>query len=277
MNIGIIGIGTMGSMLAQTWLHAGTVPAEQMMILNRTPQKAFAVAERWPGVRVGTHVGQIADQCEIVFLCIKPLEYRAVLEELRPLLNEQQIVVSITSPVMIAQLEALLPAKIVKLIPSITNSLQAGIALYACGSRIADDDREQLLRLFRALGSPLEIEESLTRIASDMSSCGPAFVSLLLDQWAGAANRCTGMPLPMAQTLLSEMLLGCSRLLTAGGLTPAEIMKKVAVPGGITAAGLAHLQTQTDTLFDELTALTHEKFVEDCHHVAAQCTARSDD
>ena len=50
------------------------------------------------------------------FLCVKPREFRKVLEEIRDVVREEQVVVSITSPVMVRDLEEWLPAKVAKVV-----------------------------------------------------------------------------------------------------------------------------------------------------------------
>jgi len=267
MKTGLIGTGTMGGMLAHTFVQSGVLETDDVVLYNRTPQKALAIAARHNGMIVADNIQQLAEQCQIVFICVKPLEYKEVLDQLQGVINAQHIVITITSPVSIMQLESALPAKIAKLIPSVTNSLQSGVALYTMGERISADERNLLLRLFRGLGLPLEISERHTRIASDMSSCGPAFLSLLLEFWCQAAVTHTGISVSTARQMLAEMVVGLGQLLTCGGVTPAEIIAKVAVPGGITATGLHCLGERCADAFLILTSLTHEKYDEDCRHV----------
>src|SRR5690606_37470767 len=46
--VGFIGIGTMGGMLIDAFLRAGTFRPEQVFIHNRTPQKAHMMAQKYP-------------------------------------------------------------------------------------------------------------------------------------------------------------------------------------------------------------------------------------
>ena len=64
------------------------------------------------------------------------------------------------------------------------------------------------------------------------------------------------------------MLLGTGLLLTEGGLSPADIQARVAVPGGITAKALSLLQRETGGVFNQLIRTTHAKFREDLSKVS---------
>lgn len=154
MNVGFIGTGSMGSLLVQAFLASGSLRPEQVWVTNRTPAKAHALSERFPGLRVTPNAEQVADACDRVFLCVKPLEYRDVLARIANRLRPEQWLISITSPVSVADLEALLAAKVVKVIPSITNGALSGALLVVRGSRFSDAEHRELLGWLRAIGRP---------------------------------------------------------------------------------------------------------------------------
>ena len=89
-----------------------------------------------------------------------------------------------------------------------------------------------------------------TRIVSDLSSCGPAFMACLLQRFVDAAVEETGIPREEARRVASEMFYGTGQLLTKGGMTPEELQARVAVPGGITAKALALLSSELDGVFN---------------------------
>ena len=66
----------------------------------------------------------------------------------------------------------------------------------------------KLLRLFKNISTPLVIEEDITRVSSDIASCGPAFFSYLLQCFINAAVDKTNITHEEATTLVSEMVVG---------------------------------------------------------------------
>lgn len=67
--------------------------------------------------------------------------------------------------------------------------------------------------------------------------------------------------------LAGEMIIGTGKLLTEGGMTPAELQARVAVPGGITAEALALLDISLHSVFPELIQVTHNKYEEDMQKI----------
>jgi len=268
MKIGLIGAGSMGSMLTGAFLRSGTLAPADVAIATRTPAKAEALASRFPGLTVAPSNADAARNVDLLLLCVKPLDFRAVLEEIGPALSPRQILVSITSPVKIAALEALVPCKVAKIVPSVVNETGSGATLFMFGSRLDAADRERLLGLFSAISRPVEIPEKDVRVASDLSSCGPAFMAQLLEQFIDAAAS-FGIGRPLAERLACEMLLGTARLLQEPDCGPAELQRRVSVPGGITAVALEELRQATRGAFLRVLRVTHGKFAEDVERVEA--------
>ncbi len=263
MKVGFIGTGSMGSMLLDAFIASGALMPQQVFASSRTPEKVHLLAQRHPGLNVCSSNTETVKNSDVLFLCVKPLQYKALIHEIGSDLRTEQIVISITSPVQIRHLESCLPCKIAKIIPSITHLTLSGASLCMYGSRITEKDRLLVENLLANISRPLEISESHVRITSDFSSCGPAFISFFLDQWIEAAVDMTGIRRYELTKLAGEMLLGTGRLLTEGGFKPHELQERVAVPGGITAKALALLKQSLGGVFEQLISTTHAKYEED--------------
>lgn len=263
MKVGFIGTGSMGTILIEAFIESGALDPEQIMANNRTLHKVIRLAERYPGLSVARNAGEVASASNFIFICVKPHEYKKVIEDIQPCVIEEQIVVSITSPVLIKHLEDLLPCKIAKIIPSITNYALSGASLCMYSERMLPEDREKLESLLRNISTPHAIEEKYTRITSDLSSCGPAFLCYFVEQFVESAVEITGISRHEANKLVSDMMLGTARLLVDKQITPASLQEKVCVPGGITSEGLKLMEAYMDGMFKQLIYTTHAKYNSD--------------
>ncbi len=267
MKAGFIGTGSMGSILIEALIRSESLRADSITISNRTKSKALDLADKFPGLSFAESNQEVVRSSEIVFICVKPLEYKKVIDEIQPELTPQQIVVSITSPVLIRHLEAKLPCKIAKMIPSITNYQLSGASLCMYGSRMSEADCDSLEALLKPISKPIRISEEFTRVISDLSSCGPAFLSFFMQKFIEAAVLKTGIPETEATALASEMLLGTGKLLTSGEFSPESLKQRVSVPGGITAEALKILEVNLEGVFEQLIETTHAKYHEDVEKI----------
>jgi competence protein ComER len=267
MKVGFIGTGSMGTILVESLLRSGALLPKDVSASNRTYAKAAKLAKAYPGLTAARSNNELAKQQDIIFLCVRPSEFKNVIDEIRDSVHESQLIVSITSPVQIRHLEDQIPCKISKVIPSITNFVNSGATLCIHGDRMTEEDKEVLEKLLCHISTPIRVAESFTRVISDISSCGPAFLAFIVQKLIDAAVEETGLPRETAVRLACEMTLGTGQLLTSGGFTPDMLQERVAVPGGITAEGLKLLQKRTEGAFNELIRTTHAKYEEDLDRV----------
>lgn len=266
MHIGFIGTGSMGGMLLEAFIESGAIAPNQIIASNRSPQKLTVLMQKHSGLHTGTNI-HVAQKADIIFLCVKPLEYRTVLDEIGAYLTPQKLVLSITSSIGVKRLEAYIPAKIARIIPSITNTAHSGASLITFGSRLTPADRMTLLKLITAISTPIEIEEEHTRISSDITSCGPAFFSFLMQRYIDCAVDETGISEEQATEMMTAMIIGMGRLLEDGRYSLPSLQAKVCVPGGVTGIGLNVLDKETKNTFNHLVQATQRKFHADLHDV----------
>ncbi|MEJ8547482.1 late competence protein ComER [Brevibacillus borstelensis] len=269
-RIGVVGTGSMGSLLIDALIASKALSPSQIIAYNRTIAKAETVAGRHPGLVVAACNAQVAQEAAVLLLCVKPLEYSKVLLELRDWLTSDHILITITSPIQLEHLESLVPCPVARVVPSITNAAGSGVSLCEFGKRITPEWRERILSLFTAISQPIEVPEPFLRVASDISSCGPAFLSYILRNMINDAMEETGISEEAASHLAMQMVIGMGELFKKELFSFASLEKRVCVPGGITGEGLIALQNGIPGVFREVFKRTHTKFAEDLEMVKIQ-------
>ncbi|MGD6853695.1 late competence protein ComER [Bacillus infantis] len=272
MNIGFIGTGNMGKILIQAMLDAKAVPPSSVTITNRTLEKAAEIQKEYSGLNLAEGAAETAANSDLIFICVKPYDFADVIQEIRPYLSDEDCVISITSPISAEQLESFVPCSAARVIPSITNRAHAGVALVTYGEHFRDEWKQKLMPLIEAIAKPVEIEEEITRVSSDIVSCGPAFFSYLTQQFINAAVAETKINRETATVLASEMLIGMGELLKKGHYTLPALQRKVCVKGGITGEGIKVLEKELGDVFRHVFQATHSKFEEDLTQVKKQFT-----
>lgn len=277
MKVGFIGTGSMGSILIEAFIQSGALNPDQIVATNRTITKVEHLAAAYPGLQVAHSNIAVVTSSSLIFLCVKPADYKVVLSEIKEAADPDLLLVSITSPVQIRLLEEQLRCKVAKIIPSITNYVFSGATLCIFGDRLEVEDKELLENLLSHISAPIRVSENYTRISSDLSSCGPAFLAYFIQKFIQASVEETGISEEEATQLASEMTLGTGKLLTTGGFTPASLQKRVSVPGGITAEGLRIMEKELHGMFNSLIRTTHSKYQEDLEKVEALFHESKDD
>ena len=255
MNTGFIGIGSMGGMLVRALLRSRALAVENVWAANRSEGKLTALAAEFPGIHVSSVRG-LAANCDLLFFCLNAGDVTIVLAQMEPQLNPGQLLVTMASQIPLKALEHRVPCRVAKLIPSIPQEIGAGVALLMYGSRATANDRKLLEDLLGRFSHPIVIAESQSRPAIGLASGGPAFVAYLLQSMAEEAARSNpDSPLELALSLVQETATATLRLMAEANMDPEEVIRRVALPGGMTALGieaLSHYVPQAwQTIFRE--------------------------
>jgi competence protein ComER len=272
MEIGIIGTGNMGRILTEALLDGKAVSPSSIIITNRTRSKAIAIQKNYPEIRLAHGIREIGRKADLIFICVKPHDVHEVAISLQPFITKEKCVVSITSPINVDQLESVLPCSIARVIPSITNRALSGVSLLTYGQKCEDIWKTSITNLLNHISTPIEIDESITRVASDIVSCGPAFFSYLTQRFIQGAVTETNIDQKTSTILASEMLMGLGELLRKGYYTLPTLQEKVCVKGGITGEGINVLENELGDIFEHLFQATHLKFEEDLEDIKKQYT-----
>lgn len=270
MNVGFIGTGNMGRILVEAFIESGAIGPSFIYMTNRTLMKAEVINEIYPKTNVVESAGEVVKRSDIIFICVKPLDIHPLLKKLEPLLTPNKCIISITSPINVDQLETLVHCQVARAIPSITNRAFSGVSLLTFGNSCHQDTQKTIEKLFNKISKPVQIEDNVTRVASDIVSCGPAFFSFLLQKFVEGAVSETNISKDKAVLLASEMIVGMGKLLETGIYTLPTLQEKVCVKGGVTGKGIEVLEEEIGAMFNKVYNATHEKYYEDIEEVSLQ-------
>ncbi|GAA0482911.1 late competence protein ComER [Salinibacillus aidingensis] len=272
MKWGVIGTGNMGSVLIDAWLTSGVIEQDDLWIHNRTLSRAFDIADQYPSIHVSTTAEKVVKQSDIIFICVKPLQVIPLLEQIHKYLRPEQCIVSITSPISVEELNNTVPCQTARIIPSITNRALQGATLLTFPEDIQPTMKAYLIQSCKLFSVPVEIDESITRVSSDIVSCGPAFLSYLIQTFIQAANDYAHLDKERGMIFAEQMIVGFGKLIEEGHYSLKSLQEKVTVKGGVTGEGLKVLEKEVGDLFHHIYEATHTKYSHDRKEVEQQVT-----
>ena len=231
MKVGLIGAGNMASALARGW-------GEPAVVADVDGDRAAALAEQIGGTVASSNV-EVAEQADVVVLCHKP----AQLEEVAAEIGESvKAVVSVLGGVPVAAVEDAYPGKpVYRFMPNQAAQVRRGVSCYSPGSRAGDGPEDEIVELFRRVGTVVPMPDGQMDTATAVMSCAPAWVSLVAEALVDAGVR-HGLGREEAGRLVAETVAGTGELLAGAGLEPAEVRRRVTSPGGLTERGTAVLE-----------------------------------
>ncbi len=257
---GFIGYGSMGSMIVQGLLDNTCLQPQNVLISTRHPAALSVLLAKYPAVQVAENNRALARECNRIFLCTKPVDAVQVLSEIAGDLKPDTHIVSIAACLPVEQIARFFPGGITRVVPSLTAEMRSGVTLFCHNStnhpECCTGDRRDLSQHSARLSV---IDEENFEVASDLTSCGPALIAVLVEEFARAAAKASTLSPEQARALVIPTLSGTARLLDEREYTLETIMKRVATPGGITEEGAKLLQSEMPSVYDTLIQRTLAK------------------
>ena len=260
MNIGIIGFGNMGSMLANGFLKSNILNENHLYIHTRTPERVDKFLSKNKNVVYAENVEFLVSQCNLIFICVKPLDCIKFLSQINHQLINYQHLVSIAGAVSIADIESIYLGKITKLMPTILSDVGAGISLIAHNQNVDENDKSFLQDLLLPLGKTIEVNENEFESLTNLTSSGPGLMAALIAQFAKAGVRYSTLSNKLVEEIVIQTLYGTAKLLIDNQINFSDLIEKVATKGGITEEGIKVIENELPIVMNHVFEATLQKY-----------------
>jgi len=241
-HVAVIGAGSMGETLIRGLLQAKVVLPENLTATGPRPERLKFISETYRVKTTHDNRAAVRD-ADLVLLCIKPQIFDRVFGDVAEFISPAALVISIAAGIPIYAIEARLkpPAHICRAMPNTPVIVDAGSTAIAISEHATPHDVERARAIFEAVGTVIQVEESLMDAVTGLSGSGPAYVFMIIEALSDAGVR-VGLPRYQAQALAAQTVLGAAKLQIETGEHPGVLKDRVTSPGGTAIAGLATLE-----------------------------------
>jgi len=241
-NIGFIGAGKMGSALIEGILKAGIVKPENIGASDVYEPFLEGLETKF-GIRVSPDNSEIVKESEILILAVKPQTLDSVLENLKAEITSEKLLISIAAGVPLSTYEnALLEGtRVIRVMPNIAATVSEAASGISPGKNATPEDIKAALEIFSAVGTAVQVPESLMDAVTGLSGSGPAFIFPVIEAMADGAVL-EGMDRKSALTLAAQTVLGAAKMALETGMHPGELKDMVTSPAGTTIEGIHALE-----------------------------------
>jgi pyrroline-5-carboxylate reductase len=231
MQIGLIGAGNMARGLARGW-------RQPVLCSDVDAERARALAAEVGGEALPSNA-EVARRAELVVLCHKPPQLRAVAEEVAP---HARAVMSILAATPLAAVKEAYPDRpVYRVLPSTPVEVRQGAVILAADGTQGPILDEQVRELLSDLGTLVVLDDALIDPAMGLMSNAPAYYALVAEAQVDAGVR-YGIPPRQAAELVVQTMAGTAELLRRREYDTLAVRRDVTSPGGSTARGLDALE-----------------------------------
>ena len=237
--IGFIGIGNMGGAMAKS-IALNAKKEVCIYDINTTLYDSFEVSN----IIKCKSVEDLVKQVKYIVLSIKPQFYVQVCNELKGLLNEEHIIVTVAPGFGLKDMKTLLgeKTKVIRTMPNTPALIGQGVTAYCYEpNTIEAQDIETFLEMFGSFGKAFKVDESQIEAVIAVSGSSPAYGYMFIEAMADAAVS-FGMPRAIAYEMSAMSIKGACEMVLETKKHPGALKDEVTSPGGTTIQAVAKLE-----------------------------------
>lgn len=242
MNIGFLGIGNMGGSILKGFL-SNKIDGKNIFVYDIDNLKVEEFKQKF-NINVCYNYEELVKNVDYLILAVKPDIILKVVEDLKDYLNiYKPIIISIAAGISTNSIYKIINNDnigIVRIMPNINAEISLATSAY-CYINIKDEHIEQVVNLFKSIGTVFYIPEEKFSIFTAIAGCSPAYVYLFLDSIAKGAQK-MGLNKKDAIQIAIDVTIGSANMLKHSGKHPWELIDNVCSPGGTTIEGICTLE-----------------------------------
>ncbi|XP_076288225.1 pyrroline 5-carboyxlate reductase [Lasioglossum baleicum] len=240
-KVGFIGGGNMARAIGASLIRKGIFNPNNVWVSARTDK----TLDLWKDLGANTTLinGQVFDNCDIVFLAVKPNMLQNAVDSIygtkkqdnKPLFVS--ILVGIQLHTLAEKLGLLIKSpRIIRCTPNTPMMVGEGITVY-CSMNTTNEDELMVHTLLSHIGIAESVPESLMNAIGGLSGSGPAYAYLIIEALSDGAVK-MGVPRPMAIKFAAQVLVGAGKMVLETGKHPGQLKDEVCSAGGTTITGV---------------------------------------
>ena len=235
--LGFIGAGNMAGAIMNGIISTHTYSAKKICVFDINAQKCETF--RKTGVTVADSSKDLVTKSDIIFLAVKPQNFAEVLTEIKSVVSEQKVFVTIAAGIstnyIVKTLECSCP--VIRAMPNTPLLIGKGATALCRSANVSDDYFELVKSIFMSCGTVSVMEESKMNAVIGVNSSSPAYIYLFAKAVVESAVK-QGIPADVALPLFCQTLEGSAGMLRKEDTTPEQLIKMVSSPGGTTLKAL---------------------------------------
>lgn len=238
MKILIIGGGNMGLTFAQSFLRSHIVTEDNMLILEKSKDKAIELKK----LNIGTvhgEPGNFIKDSDLIILAVKPQDINILFNSIKDYIGDQQVVLSIMAGVTIDTIKkGLNVSKIIRAMPNLPAQVGVGMTAFTSSDEVTRIELVMVQNLLNSTGKTLYLDrEDAIDASTAISGSGPAYVFYFMRGLIDKAQA-LGFTQSEAELLTYQTFRGAVELYNKHDLSCEDWIQKVSSKGGTTEAAI---------------------------------------
>jgi pyrroline-5-carboxylate reductase len=241
MKIAIIGTGNLGLSIAKGLVINNTYTT---LYLTKRNLDTLSNWKEYKNVTLTKDNSKALSNADIIIFAVQPSQFDAILNEIKPILNDKHVLISTITGYTISRMETQIGNQypIIRAMPNTAISVGKSMTCL-CNNVVGKKSLPIAEAIFNGLGTTLTIDENHMQAATVLCASGIAFWMRLIRATTQGGVQ-LGFDADVALQMSMQTAMGAASLLIETGTHPEEEIDRVTTPRGCTITGLNEMEHQ---------------------------------
>ncbi|MBA4336150.1 hypothetical protein C0416_00045 [bacterium] len=220
-KIGVIGFGNMGSAIFSGLIKSGNFDEKDFIFSNG-----------------GSENIKVVKEASIIIISVKPLIVNDVLNQIKPYLTKEKLLVSIAAGVTIAEIKNVIGEAfpVVRVMPNICAEFGKSMSCWMKSGEVSDSQVEKVKYILKSIGEEVMIDnEEIFGEITVIAGSGPAYFLYIAELLSNYADKIKLNP-ELAKKLIKQTFIGAASMLSESDKDAKKIREEITSKGGTTEA-----------------------------------------
>lgn len=239
-KIGFIGSGKMASAIIKGLISTNFISKDCIMATQAENDGLEEKSKALGGVNVILDNKELVKNSDVVFIAVKPNQVLGILEEIKPFVTPEKLIVSIAAGINTSKLESNLPqsTRVIRVMPNTPALVGEGMSGMYGGTSANNEDINFVKNLLVTIGKCIVVnKESQMDIVTAISGSGPAFFYKVINDIARAGEK-LGLDYEKSLLLSIQTAIGSAKMALQRNVSMETLISNVATKGGCTRVGV---------------------------------------
>ena len=232
----------MGLTYAEGMAKSSLLNRRNLMIYDVSSEKISAL-EDIDHFDVFEKLEDCLSKADIVFVAVKPYHSDELFQNMKTMVNSDQLFISLMAGVTIETIQNSLDVKkVIRAMPNLPAKVGLGMTAFTAAKDVSRVELLMVRNLLDTTGEAIHVKnENFINASTGISGSGPAYVFYFMQSMMEAALK-MGFSQNDSKILVTQTFEGAVKLFTESDLSPNSWMEMVASKGGTTRAALDSME-----------------------------------
>lgn len=241
-KIGFIGCGNLAYALISGMMTSGDFNPALIKASNPGNKRLERMRSEFR-INVTHDNRKVVEFSDIIIMTIKPKKYYEVIQEIKDLVTERHLIITVAAGVSTEYVEAAFgkPVRVIRTMPNIPAAVHEAMTGLTTNLHATQEDMNRVQELFNTVGLTEIVEESMMDVVTAISGSSPAIVYMFIEALADGAVL-KGLNRDQSYKMISQAVLGAAKMVRDLGTHPGQLKDNVTSAGGTSIEAIYSLE-----------------------------------